>query len=71
MLLTCFFCRFIQAALEPAGREKWRATFLRVAGHKEVFHGLEGKKKRNGQGGFYPRADHALLAMPHWDFPGW
>jgi hypothetical protein len=40
VMLTCSFCRFTQAALEPASREKLHATFLTAVGHREAFHGL-------------------------------
>jgi hypothetical protein len=41
MILTCLSCSFIQAALEPAGREKWLCFFFRVAWWcKEAFPGL-------------------------------
>jgi hypothetical protein len=40
MLVTCLFCRFKQTALETAGGEKWRATFLSAVRHREAFHKL-------------------------------
>jgi hypothetical protein len=40
MMLTCLFCRFIQTALEPVSRERNGFSFLSVAQHKKVFHGL-------------------------------
>jgi hypothetical protein len=40
VMFACSFCRFVQAALEPAGREKWHTAPLCMAGHRETFHGL-------------------------------
>jgi hypothetical protein len=38
--MICSFCRFTQASLELADREKWHAPFLSAAGDREAFCGL-------------------------------
>jgi hypothetical protein len=40
MLFIYSFCRFTQAALELADREKWHGTFLSTVGSREAFYGL-------------------------------
>jgi hypothetical protein len=39
VILTCIFCSFTQAALEPAFGEKWCPCF-QCSACREAFHGL-------------------------------
>jgi hypothetical protein len=40
VMFTCSFCRFTQAALEPASGQKWHAASLGAVKHREAVHGL-------------------------------
>jgi hypothetical protein len=40
VMLNCSFCSFMQAALEPAGGEKWLCFFFSVMQPREAFCGL-------------------------------
>jgi hypothetical protein len=82
MMFTCIFCSFMQAALQPAVREKW----CYLVQHREDFHELgvqdvagfdsdlcsvffrrRMKRKEKWSRFLFPGTE---LDMPCWDFCG-